>query len=401
MGDSDVLSLASQFNAMKHTFISLIGLLFLDCSPQQNTQEQHIPLLEVEPGAWQIQDYLPLLQGKRVGLCVNQSSTVKQKHLLDTLFSLNINIPKVFTPEHGFKGTADAGEHVADEQTDQYQLISLFGEKREPSDDDVSGLDVIVFDMQDVGVRFYTFISTMHYMMEAASRNSIPFIVLDRPNPNGSYVDGPFLKKTQRSFVGLHPIPIVHGLTIGELAKMINGEGWLEGRLTCDLTVIPIKNWEHSTPYSLPIKPSPNLPNEASIALYPSLCLFEGTIASVGRGTNAPFQHVGHPNYSDNTYSFIPLSKPGAKNPKYQDQLNFGVDFRTNKINYGFTIEPLIDFYNKMGQPENFFSTYIKLLAGDLDDQIKSGMTAKEIRHSWQGELNAFKKMRKGYLIYK
>ncbi len=385
---------------MKHTIISLFGLLFIGCSPQQTKQEQQITSLEIEPGAWQIQDYIPLLQGKRVGLCVNQSSLVREIHLLDTLLSLDINIPKVFTPEHGFKGTADAGEHVADEQTDNYRLISLFGEKREPSDDDVSGLDIIVFDLQDVGVRFYTFISTMHYMMEAASRNNIPFVVLDRPNPNGSYVDGPFLKESQRSFVGLHPIPIVHGLTIGELAKMINSEGWLKGELTCELTVIPIENWDHSMPYSLPVKPSPNLPNDASIALYPSLCLFEGTIVSVGRGTDAPFQHVGHPDYPDSSYSFTPSPKPGAKNPKYNGQLNFGVDHRTSKINYGFTVEPLIDFYNKMERREDFFGSYIKLLAGDLDDQIKSGMTTEEIRASWQEELSVFKEMRKGYLIY-
>lgn len=385
---------------MKHTIISLFGLLFIGCSPQQNPDQQQEPLIEIEPGAWQIQDYLPLLEGKRVGLCVNPSSTVRETHLLDTLLSLDVNIPKVFSPEHGIKGTADAGEHVADEQTEQYQLISMFGEKREPSDEDVSGLDVIVFDMQDVGVRFFTFISTMHYMMEAASRNSIPFIVLDRPNPNGNYVDGPFLKESQRSFVGLHPIPIVHGLTIGELAKMINGEKWLKDSLKVDLTVIPAKNWDHSMPYSLPVRPSPNLPNDSSIALYPSLCLFEGTIASVGRGTDAPFQHIGHPFYPDSAYTFTPSPREGAKTPKYNGEKCFGVDFRTPQIKRSFSIEPLIDFYNKMGQPEDFFGSYIKLLAGDLDDQITSGMTAEEIRNSWQAELNAFKKLRKEYLIY-
>ncbi|MCP4457978.1 MAG: DUF1343 domain-containing protein [Cytophagales bacterium] len=385
---------------MNHIFISLCWLLLFACSPILNTEEDSTINQEIQPGAWQVSDYLPLLKDKKVGLCVNHSSKIGKIHLLDTLISLGINIPKVFTPEHGFTGTADAGEHVADEQTEGHQLISLFGEKREPSDEDVSGLDVIIFDMQDVGVRFYTYISTMHYMMEAASRNNIAFIVLDRPNPNGSYVDGPFLHESLRSFVGLHPIPIVHGLTIGELAKMIVGEAWLKDELTVDLTVIPVQNWNHATPYTLPLKPSPNLPNDMSIALYPSLCLFEGTIASVGRGTNASFQHIGHPDYPDSTYSFTPSPREGAKTPKYNGQLCYGLDFRTETIDYNFTIEPLIDFYNEMGKPDEFFTPYIKLLAGDLDDQIKSGMSAEEIRESWKQELANFKEMREKYLMY-
>lgn len=375
-------------------------LAFACATPKTPPSNEPAPPKEIKPGAWLIEDYLTLLEGKVVGLCVNQSSTLGEVHLLDTLLSLGISIPKVFTPEHGFKGTADAGEHVANSQTGTYQLLSLFGKVKEPSNEDVSGLDIIVFDIQDVGVRFYTFISTMHNLMVAAAKNNIPFVVLDRPNPNGSYIDGPFLKESQRSFVGLHPIPIVHGLTVGEMAKMINGERWLKDGLTCDLTVIPVQNWDHNTRYSLPIQPSPNLPNDMSIALYPSLCLFEGTIASVGRGTNAPFQHIGHPDYPDRTYSFMPSPRAGAKSPKYNGQTCYGADYRTDSVSYHFTVEPLIDFYHKMGKPNNFFTPYIKLLAGDLDEQIKAGMTAEEIQHSWQKELKDFKKIREKYLIY-
>ena len=347
--------------------------------------------------------YLPLLKGKRVGLVVNHSSTVRNGHLLDTLLAMGVelvNVPKVFAPEHGFSGKADAGEDVASEKRARYELISLFGEKRKPDPQDLDGLDVIVFDMQDVGVRFYTYISTMHYVMQVCAQRNVPFIVLDRPNPNGSYVDGPFLKPGQESFVGLHPVPIVHGLTIGELAQMINGEGWLGDDLKCDLTVVPVKNWAHDIPYSLPVRPSPNLPNDLSIALYPSICLFEGTIVSVGRGTSAPFQQIGHPDYPDTSYVFVPEPTEGAKNPLHQGKKCYGVDFSKEEIQYQFTIEPLIDFYNKMGKPKNFFTSYIKNLAGDLDDQIKSGMTAEEIRASWQTELEAFKKLRTKYLIY-
>jgi uncharacterized protein YbbC (DUF1343 family) len=382
-------------------FVSIIG-----CA-QPSQQEKAVTtetIPEIEPGAWQMEEYLPLLKGKRVGLVVNHSSTLRDKHLLDTLLNLGVelvNVPKVFAPEHGFSGKADAGEDVASEKRARYELISLFGEKRKPDLEDLDGLDVVIFDMQDVGVRFYTYISTMHYVMVVCAQRSIPFIVLDRPNPNGSYVDGPFLKKGQESFVGLHPIPIVHGLTIGELAKMINGEGWLGNGLTCDLTVIPVKNWTHDMPYSLPIKPSPNLPNDMSIALYPTICLFEGTIVSVGRGTDSPFQQIGHPAYPDKTYSFVPMPAEGAKNPFHEGNTCYGIDFSKSEIQYQFDIAPLIDFYTKMGKPKNFFTPYIKNLAGDIDDQIKAGMTAEQIRASWQPELDTFKEMREKYLMYK
>ena len=376
-------------------------LLIVSCTqPATGGRSERGSDFEVLVGAQQLDLYLSLLENKSVGLLINHTSMVDNIHLVDTLISLGVRIPKVFAPEHGFRGQADAGEHISDESTDQFKLISLFGEKREPSDEDVDGLDMIIFDIQDVGVRFYTYISTMHYLMEAAARNGIPFIVLDRPNPNGSYVDGPFLKKEQRSFVGLHPIPIVHGLTVGELAKMIAGEGWLRTDRKLDLTVVTVKNWEHSKPYSLPIKPSPNLPNDLSVALYPGVCLFEGTIVSVGRGTPTPFQHIGHPDYPDTTYSFTPVPSEGAKNPKLNGQTCFGIDYRSDLINYEFRIDPLIDFYNKMGQPEDFFTPYLKLLAGDLDNQIKAGMSSEEIKASWEPELTTYKALREKYLLY-
>jgi uncharacterized protein YbbC (DUF1343 family) len=383
----------------------LLCISVLACAQPAKTKTDNgvQSVAEITPGAWQLAEYLPLLKGKRVALVVNHSSLIGDTHLLDTLQSMNVelvNVPKVFAPEHGFSGKADAGEDVASEKRARYELISLFGEKRKPDPEDLDGIDIVVFDMQDVGVRFYTYISTMHYVMEVCAKRSIPFIVLDRPNPNGSYVDGPFLKKGQESFVGLHPIPIVHGMTVGELARMINDEGWLGSNLKCDLTVIPVKNWTHSMPYSLPVKPSPNLPNDQSIALYPSVCLFEGTILSVGRGTNAPFQQIGHPDYPDTAYSFIPTPTEGAKNPLHEGKQCYGVNFSSDDIRYEFSIEPLIDFYNKMGKPKNFFTPYIKNLAGDLDDQIKSGMTAKQIRASWQPQLDAFKKLRSKYLLY-
>lgn len=379
----------------------LLGTLVACGQPPKTKDIKNPPASkQIVVGAEQLDKYIPLAKGKQVGLLVNHTSRVGSRHLVDTLLSLGIDIPKVFAPEHGFRGNADAGEHVLDERTDHFEVISLFGSKREPGDEDVAGLEVIIFDIQDVGVRFYTYISSMHYLMEAAARNDIPFIILDRPNPNGSYVDGPFLREDQRSFVGLHPIPIVHGLTVGELAQMIVGEGWLRTEKELDLKVIPVENWEHSMPYSLPIKPSPNLPNDLSIALYPSTCLFEGTVASVGRGTPAPFQHIGHPDYPDTAYSFVPVPSEGAKEPKLDGQRCYGMDFRSQVPAYKFDIAPLVSFYERMGRPEEFFTPYFKLLAGDLDDQIKSGMDEVEIRDSWKTTLEAYKMMRNEYLIY-
>ncbi|MEM9328916.1 MAG: DUF1343 domain-containing protein, partial [Bacteroidota bacterium] len=314
---------------LRNYLILMVGLVFFCCQPPKELPDPPGPPL---PGAYQMTSYLPLLQSKRVAVCTNHTGLIGETHLIDSLMKRGVNVTKVFTPEHGFRGFADAGEHVEyKEQELPFQLVSLYGQHRKPTADDMENLDVVVFDIQDVGARFYTYISTMTYVMEACASSGIPFVVLDRPNPNGSYVDGPVLEAEHKSFVGLHPVPIVHGLTPGEFAQMINGEGWLEGGLRCDLTVISCTDWEHHTRYSLPVRPSPNLPDDHSIALYPSLCLFEQTLCSVGRGTAKAFQHIGHPAYPDTTYFFVPESLPGAMNPRFKGEKCFGVDYATDQ----------------------------------------------------------------------
>ncbi|MEQ9405846.1 MAG: DUF1343 domain-containing protein [Cyclobacteriaceae bacterium] len=357
---------------------------------------------EVTPGAWQVNEYLSLLEGKAVAVTVNHSSLIRNTHLTDTLISLGINLKSVFTPEHGFKGTSSDGELVEYEEGHQsFKLISLHGKNKKPTQDQLNGIDLMVFDIQDVGARFYTYISTMHYVMEACAKANIPLIILDRPNPNGSYVDGPVLDTAYRSFVGMHPIPIVHGLTIGELAQMINGEGWLEGGIQCDLTVIKNQNWTHQTPYSLPVKPSPNLPDDLSISLYPGLCLFEQTIMSVGRGTDHAFQQIGHPEYPDTTYSFTPVSMEGAKWPPHENKRCFGISWIDSKPVYRFSLQPLLDAYKKMDRPD-FFLDYFARLAGtdQLQKQIEAGLTEEEIRKTWAPDLKIFQSKRAAYLLY-
>ncbi len=374
----------------------MVGLLTLSCyQPEGHTQE-------VLPGAYSLEDYLPLIEGKRVGICTNHTGLIAETHLIDTLMSRGVNITKVFTPEHGFRGVADAGEHVEyEDQELAFQLISLYGSHRKPTGEDMSDLDIVIFDIQDVGARFYTYISTMTYIMDACAKAGLPLIVLDRPNPNGSYVDGPVLDTANhRSFVGLHPVPIVHGLTPGEFAVMINGEGWLESGLRCDVQVIPCSNWEHAIPYSLPVKPSPNLPDDMSIAWYPSLCLFEQTMCSVGRGTDKAFQHIGHPDYPDTAYHFVPRSRPGAANPIFENEKCYGVDYGADSIQYKFTVQPVIDFYQKMG--DDFFKPYFARLAGvsSLQQQIEDGWSEAKIRASWQPQLDEFIQLRQQYLLY-
>ncbi|MEO9484428.1 MAG: DUF1343 domain-containing protein [Ekhidna sp.] len=372
-------------------------IVVFGCSTKQDQAQS-----QLSTGADQLNEYLPLLEGRNVGLTVNHSSQVSNIHLTDTLLARGINIQKVFTPEHGFTGTASDGSLVTyDSSHISFELISLYGKNKKPTTAQLEGLDVMVFDIQDVGTRFYTYISTMHYVLEACAENNISVIVLDRPNPNGSYVDGPVLDTAFSSFVGIAPIPIVHGMTIGELAKMFSGEGWLEGSVTPDLKVIAMQNWNHSTPYSLPIKPSPNLPNDLSISLYPSLCLFEGTIMSVGRGTDHAFQQIGHPEYPEAKHGFTPTSREGAKWPPHEDLMCYGVSWIGEKPEYRFTLEPLIEAYQKMDQVE-FFNDYFKRLAGtdQLQKQIESGMTEKEIRETWKDDLDRFKEIRSKYLIY-
>jgi uncharacterized protein YbbC (DUF1343 family) len=353
-------------------------------------------------GAERTDTYLPLLKNKNVGVVANQTSMIANTHLVDSLLSLEIDVVKVFSPEHGFRGKADAGAIIEDgiDSKTGIPIISLYGNNKKPTREQLLGIDVLVFDIQDVGVRFYTYISTLHYVMEAAAENNIKVIVLDRPNPNGHYVDGPILDTNFKSFVGMHPVPIVHGMTIGEYSKMINGENWITTR--CELIVIEMENYTHNTNYDLPIKPSPNLQNARAVNLYPSLCLFEGTNISVGRGTDYPFQHFGAP-YLKSNYSFMPKSGEGSKYPKHEDIVCFGTDLRFQEDYLtALNLNWIIETFKQCSEKEEFFNNFFDKLAGTdkLKKQIIAGMTAKEIKASWQEGLEKFKKIRKKYLIY-
>jgi uncharacterized protein YbbC (DUF1343 family) len=364
--------------------------------------------LEIMVGASQHSQYLPLLQGKRVALVVNQSSQVQGVHLVDILLKQKVAIQKIFAPEHGFRGNADAGEHIKNGKDPQTNLpiISLYGKHKKPTQRDLKDIDIIVFDIQDVGVRFYTYLSTLHYVMEAAAENKIPMILLDRPNPNGGRVDGEILNYRYKSFVGMHPVPILYGMTIGEYANMINEEGWLKGDLKANLTIIKLKNYRHDKPYYLPIKPSPNLPNELAIFLYPSLALFEGTAFSVGRGTNMQFQIYGNPDYQGGKFSFIPSSQEGAKHPKHEKKVCYGVDLRSTYIDLhqGLNLSYLIDAYQHYPHKKRFFlkGNFFDKLAGSdhLRKQIQAGFSEKQIKKSWEDGLNQFKMIRANYLLY-
>jgi len=361
----------------------------------------------IEPGAYSFNEYLSLLKDKNVGLVVNQSSLVDGTHLLDTLLSYHVNIIKVFAPEHGFRGQMDAGEHVENEidKKTGIPIISLYGKNRKPSLDQLNDLDAVVFDIQDVGVRFYTYISTMHYMMEACAQSDVEFIVLDRPNPNGDYFDGPILRKEFQSFVGMHPIPIVHGLTVGELADMINGEYWLKDSLQCKLKVIKVKNWKHSIPYELPVKPSPNLPNYLSIRLYPSLCFFEATNISIGRGTYFPFQVIGYPNPNCGSFTFTPKSIEGmSKSPKQENVTCYGLDLRNESLNHKFSLKYFLTFYNQLKNNEEFKfdQRWFNLLAGNdqLYNDIINGLDESQIKLKWKNDLMKYSLLRDKYLLY-
>ncbi|MEZ0486527.1 exo-beta-N-acetylmuramidase NamZ family protein [Fibrella aquatica] len=365
----------------------------------------------LQPGAEQTQLYLGSLTGKRVGMIVNQTSTIRKTHVVDSLKALGVDIRTIFAPEHGFRGTASAGEKISNAKDPKtgISIVSLYGKDYKPSQAMLDSLDVLIFDIQDVGTRFYTYISTLHYVMEACAEAKKTLIVLDRPNPNGHYIDGPVLDPAFKSFVGMHPIPIVHGLTVGELARMINGEKWLAGGRTCTLTVVPVKNYTHQTPYTLPIAPSPNLPNRQSILLYPSLCFFEGTIVSVGRGTDNQFQVIGSPTYlgatSGKTYTFTPVDKPGAMNPPNEGKLCYGLDLtKIDAQKLGFSLTYLLDFYKKTPDKSKFFlaGNFIDKLAGtdQIRKQITAGVSEKAIRQSWEPALTSYKQLRKTYLLY-
>ncbi len=360
------------------------------------------------PGALQNYLYLPELTDKNVGVVAHQASLIPSlndtQHLVDFLLKQNVKIQSVFAPEHGFRGTADAGEKI-ENQTDPktgLSIISLYGNNRKPTPEQLKGIDVLLFDLQDVGTRFYTYLSTLHYVMEACAENGVSLIVLDRPNPNLHYVDGPVLEKEHTSFVGMHPVPIVYGMTIGEYAQMINGEGWLEGAIQCDLKIIPIKNYTRNSSYELPVRPSPNLPNAQAVALYPSLCLLEPTVISVGRGTDHQFQIYGHPLLPQDSFSFTPQPNFGSKNPKQKGVLCFGENLTQINPPKQLEIKWLINAYQNFPSKDTFFLKGFDRIAGNssLQKQIKKGITEEEIRKSWNPRLEQFKSLRKKYLIY-
>lgn len=378
----------------------------LETSHEQEQVEQNIQV-----GAARTAEYLPLLQQQKVALVVNQTSMIGDTHLADSLLSLGVDIQKIFAPEHGFRGTADAGEQVKDgrDLRTGIPVFSLYGKKKKPTAADLAGIDWIVFDIQDVGARFYTYISSMHYVMESCAENDVKFMVLDRPNPNGNYVDGPVLDPAFQSFVGMHPVPVVHGMTIAEYARMINGEGWLKNGQQSYLHVVTCANYAHHLPYELPIKPSPNLPNQRSIYLYPSLCFFEGTSVSAGRGTTQQFQVYGHANSPIGDYIFTPIARPGAKYPKFKNESCRGFDLTTlNPTNLHqqerLDLSYLIEFYQAFPQSEIFFlnNNFFDKLAGTdrLRQAILAGQPEAEIRASWQQELADFQLIRAKYLLY-
>lgn len=367
---------------------------------------------EIIVGAEQLGEYIPLLEGKNVAICGNQTSRIGSAHLVDTLFALKINIVKIFSPEHGFRGEAEAGATVGS-STDPVtgiSIVSLYGSNKKPTPEQMKGIDILLFDIQDVGCRFYTYISTLHYIMESAAENNVEVIILDRPNPNGYFVDGPVLEEAYSSFVGMHPVPVVHGMTIGEYGRMINGEGWLKGKTTCHLTVIPMKNYTHFSRYSLPYPPSPNLTTDEAIYLYPSLCLFEGTCISIGRGTEIPFQVYGHPLLQSGDYYFTPQPIKGvSENPPQKGKKCRGKDLtglakEHIAKNNNFKLTFLMNAYQHFPKDHEFFTNaaFFDKLAGNktLRQQIIDGVPESEIIDSWQPLLDDFKKKRKTYLLY-
>ncbi len=384
-------------------FFSLTALFFL-LSACSATIERPIP------GAERIELYKPLLKGKSVAIVANQTSMAGKVHLVDKLRSEGIEIKTIFAPEHGFREMADAGQKIMNgkDQKTGIPVISLYGDHLKPTAEDLKGIDIVIYDIQDVGARFYTYISTLHYVLEACAENSIKCLVLDRPNPNGFYFDGNIADTAYRTFVGLDPVPVVHGLTTGEYAQMAIGEGWLKNGVKCDLTVIRCDKYTHATLYELPVRPSPNLPNQTSVYLYPSLCLFEGTNISVGRGTGFPFQVFGSPLLPDRGFSFVPESVPGAQNPFLEGVKCFGTDLRNAVKNKlvpvpHINLEWLILAYREYPEKEKFFNSYFDVLASGptLREQIEKGMTAAEIRATWKEGLEKFGGIREKYLLYR
>ena len=387
---------------MKRLFplLSLIIILTVSCN---GTDRKPVT------GAEQFEKIKPLVVGKTVGIVANQTSVAGDVHLVDLLLSRGVNIKRIFAPEHGFRDLADAGETIKDgiDAITGLPVVSLYGSHRNVTSDDLSGIDIVIFDVQDVGVRFYTYLGTLHYLMEACAENNVKVLVLDRPNPNGFYVDGNILDTAYSSFVGMHPVPIVHGMTVGEYALMINGEGWLRNGVKCDLEVVKCRNYDHNTFYQLPVMPSPNLPNQTSVYLYPSICFFEGTNISLGRGTAFPFQVYGSPLLPETGFSFTPDSAFGSRNPPLKGIKCNGTDLRnairdgllpSSAINLGW----VIDAYNNYPEKEKFFTPYFDVLSGgpSIREQIQQGMTTEQIRATWEKGLEDFSKIRMKYLLY-
>ena len=430
-----------KFNVFKNTVL-LFVLVMISCASKvknnTNAKNEILNLVKIDSsivvGANQTEAYLSLLKGKRVGIVANQTSVIfknakdsifevypngKTKfshvekndvlytHLVDSLLSLKVNIKKVFSPEHGFRGKADAGELVKDgiDTKTNLPIFSLHGSSKKPSKEQLKDLDIIIFDIQDVGVRFYTYISTLHYIMEACAEQDKPVLILDRPNPNGHYVDGPTLEIENKSFLGMHPIPLVHGMTIGEYAQMINGEKWLKNGMTSEIKIIQLKHYTHNTPYSLAIRPSPNLPNDQSITLYPSLGLFEGTNINAGRGTEFQFQRFGAPFLDKETYklNYTPVANFGAKYPKHKNIICYGKDLKNEVINGVMTLKWVIEAYQNSTDKSLFFNTdnFTKHAGTNiLQKQIEAGLSEKEIKATWKPGLERFRETRKKYLIY-
>jgi uncharacterized protein YbbC (DUF1343 family) len=388
---------------MRLLISTLVSLFCLSaaCSPGDS---------RIQCGAERLEHYLPLIGERTIALVANHTSVVEGVHLVDTLLSRGVQknqISKVFAPEHGFRGERSAGA-IIENSTDPLTgipIISIYGAFKKPTATDLEGVELVIFDLQDVGARFYTYISTLHYIMEACAENGVPLLVLDRPNPNGNFVDGPLMEPEYSSFVGMHPIPVVYGLTIGELAGMINGEGWLSNGIKCELEVLTCINYTHSSTYSLPVTPSPNLSNDHAIRLYPSTCFFEGTVLSEGRGTAMPFEAYGHPDL-EGDFSFTPVVIPGVSgNPKFKDQLCAGSDLRDFIPVQGWTkihLEWLLDAYEKFPEKSEFFIPYFEKLAGTkmLRSQIEAGWDEEKIRAGWQEDLDRYLEKREAYLIY-
>ncbi len=396
----------------KSLLLAVFSVLALTSYSQEEisfANEKVITADSIKVGAQRTELYFPLLKGKRVAVLVNQTSLIKKTFLVDSLLHAGINVKKIFCPEHGFRGKANAGEIIKNsvDSITGLPIISLYGKRKKPKSGDLKGIDVVVYDIQDVGVRFYTYISTMTYMMEACAENNVEFLILDRPNPNGYYVDGPILQKEFSSFIGLHPVPIVYGMTIAEYATMVNGEGWLSNGIKCNLKYVTVDNYNHLYFYQLPVAPSPNLPNMEAVYLYPSLGLFEGTVVSVGRGTDLPFQVIGHPDMKNGNYSFTPENKPGALNPKYMGVKCNGYKLDDFADIYIKNLRKIYLFwltaaYKNIPDTAQYFNTYFDKLAGTdkLRKQVIAGVSEDDIHLSWKADIEKFKKIRKKYILY-